>query len=82
MCTRVGGYAQKSNNVDGSFQKEVMLWLENIIPDLRSNNKNDFYPEYTRYIIETTKPSIEYQMKYLPASNNNDNKNSSVRRDK
>ena len=82
MCARVGGFIQTYNTVDGSFQKEVMWWLDNKISDLRSNNKNDFYLEYTRYIIGTTKPPIEYQMKYLPASNNNDNKNRSVRRDK
>ena len=82
MCARVGGFIQTSNNVDGSFHKEVMWWLDNIIPDPISNNKHYFYPEYTRYIIETNKPSNEYQMKYLPASNNNDNKNRSARRDK
>ena len=59
-----------------------MRWLYNLTLEPISNNKHYFPPEGTRDLIDSTKPSLEYQVKYLPSGKNGDKQNSSVSRAK
>ena len=79
ICTMVGRYVRRPNTADGSFQKEVMQWLDNPIPVPVRNNKHYLSPEDTIYLIEPTNSSLEYQMKCLPEIKNDDEQNRLVR---